>query len=488
MNELRSRGVEDVLLAVVDGPQGFREAILAVFPEATVQTCIVHLLRHRLDFVSFKDRKLVAAALKVINRAVDSVVAEAALTAFEAGPWGRNYAAIGQSWRRAWGEVVPFYTFHVDVGRLLYTTNAIEALNAKLRRAVRARDRFLTDEAALKLLFLVLNRAEKEWITPLREWAIDKAQLPFFSANASPGQWPDRVVQQTGHTRNLRQSELLHCRVFCYGYYQPMNRVPVPCGGMRSHTGTTTMFEMPNLLTLSSPTPLDTLDSDQLTELQRGLSVLGYPISLVDGLYGPNTKNAWAEFKTDVFPGNPTLVGPESVKILDTKASDISKNLGIPTTNESSTIAAVIRQCRLVGLDLKTQISYVLATTKWETAQTFRPVKEAFWKDEAWRKANLHYYPYYGRGYVQITWKRNYEKYGKILGLDLVNNPDLALNHPVALFIVVHGFQTGGFTGRKISDYINAGQTNFIDARRCINGTDRAAEIAALAQGYMTTL
>lgn len=177
MNELRNRGVEDVLVAVVDGLKGFPEAILAVFPEATVQTCIVHLLRHSLDFVSFKDRKLVAAALKDIYRAVDAVAAEAALTAFEAGPWGRKYATIGQSWRRAWGEVVPFYAFHVDVRRLLYTTNTIEALNAKLRRAVRARGHFPTDEAALKLLFLVLNRAEKQWIRPPREWAMAKAQF-----------------------------------------------------------------------------------------------------------------------------------------------------------------------------------------------------------------------------------------------------------------------------------------------------------------------
>ncbi len=177
MNQLRARGVEDVLVAVVDGLKGFPEAILAMFPEATVQTCIVHLLRHSLDFVSFKDRKPVAAALKDIYRAVDAVTAEAALTAFEAGPWGRKYAAIGQSWRRAWSEVVPFYAFHVDVRRLLYTTNAIEALNAKLRRAVRARGHFPTDEAALKLLFLVLNRAEKQWIMPPREWAMAKAQF-----------------------------------------------------------------------------------------------------------------------------------------------------------------------------------------------------------------------------------------------------------------------------------------------------------------------
>lgn len=177
MTELRNRGVEDILIAVVDGLKGFPEAITAVFPETTVQTCIVHLLRQSLAFVSHKDRKAVAAALKDIYRAVDADTAEAALAAFEEGPWGRKYPAIGPGWRRAWGEVVPFYAFPGDVRRLLYTTNAIEALNSKLRRAVRARGHFPTDEAAMKLLFLVLNRAEKEWRMPPREWAMAKAQF-----------------------------------------------------------------------------------------------------------------------------------------------------------------------------------------------------------------------------------------------------------------------------------------------------------------------
>jgi putative transposase len=177
MNELRNRGVEDVLIAVVDGLKGFPEAIAAVFPDTTVQTCIVHLLRHGLAFVSYKDRKAVAAALKEVYRAADAGAAEAALAAFEEGSWGRKYPAIGQSWRRAWGEVVPFYAFPGEVRRLLYTTNAIEALNSKLRRAVRARGHFPTDEAAMKLLFLVLHRSEKEWTMPAREWCMAKAQF-----------------------------------------------------------------------------------------------------------------------------------------------------------------------------------------------------------------------------------------------------------------------------------------------------------------------
>jgi putative transposase len=177
MNELKNRGVEDILIAVVDGLKGFPDAITAVFPEATVQTCIVHLLRNSLDFVSYKDRKAVAATLKDVYRAIDAAAAEAALGAFEAGDWGRKYPAIGMSWRRVWSEVIPFYAFPNDVRRLIYTTNAIEALNSKLRRAVRARGHFPTDDAAMKLLFLVLNRSEKEWTMPAREWHMAKAQF-----------------------------------------------------------------------------------------------------------------------------------------------------------------------------------------------------------------------------------------------------------------------------------------------------------------------
>jgi len=157
MNELKNRGVDDIMLAVVDGLKGFPDAITAVFPDAVVQTCIVHLLRNSMDFVSWKDRKPLATALKSIYRAVDAKAAEEALTAFEASEWGMRYPAISQSWRRAWAEVIPFFAFPNEVRRIIYTTNAIEALNSKLRRAVRARGHFPSDEAATKLLYLILN-------------------------------------------------------------------------------------------------------------------------------------------------------------------------------------------------------------------------------------------------------------------------------------------------------------------------------------------
>lgn len=177
MNELKNRGTDDIMLAVVDGLKGFPDAITAVFPQAVVQTCIVHLLRNSMDFVSWKDRKPLAAALKSIYRAVDAKAAEEALSAFEAGEWGLRYPAIGQSWRRVWTEVIPFFAFPDEVRRIIYTTNAIEALNSKLRRAVRARGHFPSDDAATKLLYLILNRSEKEWKMPPREWTMAKAQF-----------------------------------------------------------------------------------------------------------------------------------------------------------------------------------------------------------------------------------------------------------------------------------------------------------------------
>jgi putative transposase len=180
MAELKNRGVEDILIAVVDGLKGFPDAITAVFPQAQVQTCIVHLIRNALDFVSYKDRRAVAAALKEVYRAKDADAGAAALEAFAAGDWGRKYPAIVLSWRRHWPAVIPFFAFPADVRRIVYTTNAIEALNAKLRRAVRTRGHFPSDEAALKLLYLVLNLAEREWRMPPREWGMARAQFAIL--------------------------------------------------------------------------------------------------------------------------------------------------------------------------------------------------------------------------------------------------------------------------------------------------------------------
>lgn len=179
MNELKDRGVEDILIAVVDGLKGFPEAIAAVFPRTQVQACVVHLIRNSLDYVSYKDRRAVAAALKEVYRACTTEMGEATLAALRE-PLGRKYPVIAQTWRRHWTELIPFYAFPADVRRIIYTTNAIEALHAKLRRAVRARGHFPTDEAVLTLLFLVLNLASKDWKMPQREWTAAKAQFAIL--------------------------------------------------------------------------------------------------------------------------------------------------------------------------------------------------------------------------------------------------------------------------------------------------------------------
>lgn len=180
MNELKNRGVADILIAVVDGLKGFPDAINAVFPETVVQTCIVHLIRNSMSFASWKDRKAIAQSLRSVYRAENADAGLAALEAFEESHWGRKYPAIGQSWRRHWEQVIPFFAFSEPIRRIIYTTNAIEALNSKLRRAVRTRGHFPGDEAAMKLLYLVLNKAADEWKRPPREWFEAKTQFAII--------------------------------------------------------------------------------------------------------------------------------------------------------------------------------------------------------------------------------------------------------------------------------------------------------------------
>ena len=169
MNELKNRGVDDILIAVVDGLKGFPETINTTFPKTRVQTCIVHLLRHSLKFVGFKERKQVAAALKAIYQAPTAEAAEESLSAFESA-WDARYPAIGRSWRRNWEHVIPFFDFPPDIRRVIYTTNAIESLHSSIRKVIKNRGHFPNDEAATKLIYLALRNIEKKWIMPARTW------------------------------------------------------------------------------------------------------------------------------------------------------------------------------------------------------------------------------------------------------------------------------------------------------------------------------
>lgn len=180
VNELRNRGVSDILIAVVDGLKGFPEAINAAFPQTLVQTCVVHLLRNALAYVSWQDRKQVVAALKPIYQAPTVDAAQLALDNFEASPWGKKYPAIAPLWRRQWGQVIPFFAFPAEVRRIIYTTNAIESLNSTLRSAIRSRGHFPNDEAATKLLYLALRGVSRKWKNAQREWTAAMTQFAIM--------------------------------------------------------------------------------------------------------------------------------------------------------------------------------------------------------------------------------------------------------------------------------------------------------------------
>jgi len=169
VTELKNRGVKDVFIACVDGLKGFPEAIETVFPKAQVQLCIVHMVRHSLNFVGYKQRKEVAADLSRIYRAATRAEAELHLDSF-AEKWDAKYPSISQSWRRNWERITPFLAYPAEVRRVIYTTNAIESTNMSLRKIIKNRGSFPTDEAAMKLLYLALRNITARWTMPVKDW------------------------------------------------------------------------------------------------------------------------------------------------------------------------------------------------------------------------------------------------------------------------------------------------------------------------------
>lgn len=189
-NEMKNRGVDDILIAVVDGLKGFPEAIETAFPLTTVQTCIVHLIRNSLEFVSWKDRKAVAAGLRPVYAAATIEAALDALDSFAEGKWGQKHPLIVSAWRRAWDRVIPFFAFPPQVRRVIYTTNAIESVHMRLRKAIKTRGHFPSDEAAMKLLWLALRNITADWNRATREWS---SALNQFAAL-----YPDRFKTVLG--------------------------------------------------------------------------------------------------------------------------------------------------------------------------------------------------------------------------------------------------------------------------------------------------
>jgi len=177
VTELKNRGVQDVFIACVEGLKGLPQAIETVFPKAQVQLCIVHLVRNSLNYVSWKERKAVAADLKPIYRAATSEEATQQLDAF-AEKWDGRYPSISQIWRRNWEQVSPFFAYPAEIRKVIYTTNAVESLNMSLRKVIKTRGSFPNEEAAMKLLFLALERVAKKWTRPVQDW---KAALNRFA-------------------------------------------------------------------------------------------------------------------------------------------------------------------------------------------------------------------------------------------------------------------------------------------------------------------
>ena len=177
VTELKNRGVHDILIACVDGLKGFPEAIEAVYPHATIQLCIVHMVRNSLNFVSWKVRQEVATDLKQIYGAATAELAEQRLGEFER-KWDTDYPSIGLSWRRHWTHIIPFFDYPGEIRKVIYTTNAIESINMSLRKVIKTRSSFPTDAAVTKLFYLALNNIAKKWTMPIHDW---KAALNRFT-------------------------------------------------------------------------------------------------------------------------------------------------------------------------------------------------------------------------------------------------------------------------------------------------------------------
>ncbi|UXH79045.1 IS256 family transposase [Roseateles amylovorans] len=182
-NDLKTRGVNDILIAVTDGLKGMPEALSAVYPATTLQTCIVHLTRRSLDYANWKDRKPLAAAIKLVYTAPSAEAAAAELDAFEASAWGQKFPTVVAAWRRAWDRVIPFFAFPPEMRRVIYTTNAIESLNAQLRKIIKSRGHFPSDDAASKLLRLALRNITADWGRAAKNWREAMNQFAILYAD-----------------------------------------------------------------------------------------------------------------------------------------------------------------------------------------------------------------------------------------------------------------------------------------------------------------
>jgi predicted chitinase len=231
-------------------------------------------------------------------------------------------------------------------------------------------------------------------------------------------------------------------------------------------------------------------DKELCEEIQVILQASGFYTRSVDGIYGEKTREGLRLFKTAYhLTGGDNLGSTTAQYLLSAKPNE-----GILPEwqggDKDETVRAIIKEAHRQGISSNNQIAYIIATVQHETAGTFKPVEEAFYLRSGADKhrKKLKYFPFYGRGYVQLTWGYNYKAYKTLTNLDLLKDPDLALKPDVALFILIDGMKRGVFTGRNLDDYIFGRQIDFRNARRVINGLDKADEIQKIAEAWQSDL
>jgi hypothetical protein len=220
-------------------------------------------------------------------------------------------------------------------------------------------------------------------------------------------------------------------------------------------------------------------------EVQSILKKIGIYKATVDGEFGPISRVALQDFIETENISQDYLLNEVVAEFLLNRVKPIA--LEDFSEGKEAFVKETIRLCREQGLPMNEQIAYVLATAEHETFKQYKPVIEAFWVGEKYRKS-LPYYPYYGRGYVQLTHKYNYEKFGRLLSMDLLSDLDVVLEKKVSMFVLVYGMSVGLFSGKRLGEYVNKNDKDFVHARKVVNGRDKAKEIAVLAEKWLEEL
>lgn len=281
------------------------------------------------------------------------------------------------------------------------------------------------------------------------------------------------------------------------GFLTQSKLTQLTSGQSRGISGETSSLKLQDLIDQNRSIPFDDINSGVLVddrlfcaEIQTILRA-NHLLEVVDGIYGPKTREALRNFKASRKLDGGDMLGPTTAKALLDARLGVGKLPDWQGGDKQAAIEAIIKEAHRQGITFKSQIAYILATVQHETADSFQPVKESYFLGEPQgenHRKTLRYYPFYGRGYVQLTWDYNYRKYSDLLGLDLVNDPDLVMRPDISLFILVDGMKQGVFTGRKLDDHISDDRVDFLKARWIINGNDQAKLIKKYAMSWQTEL